>query len=197
MTCNSSPHLCLLQPLNDQKSYIRLKQSKPQLLSFVIVEFFRLHEHLSVFLVKQTFSVECVKGFVDSDGFLTVGGCVFDINVLTSLGFSLKWNGLVSVMAYIFLMSALLASQGWAQQGQRLAWTRIKPMRKFEFVGPYLLATCGVLRANGRIWSFFLLAKHVFMPIDLSNMTIENRRDSWRGLQMICFFGHYMLVYLV
>lgn len=51
------------------------------------------------------------------------------------------------------LMSALPASQGWAQQGQRLALTRIKPMKKFEFIGPYLAATCGVLWANGRIGS--------------------------------------------
>lgn len=80
-------------------------------------------------------------------------------------------------------MSALPASQGWAQQGQRLALTRIKPMRKFEFIGPYLLATCGALWANGRIGSLLPFSKACFLANrHLSNMTIGHRRDSWRGL---------------
>lgn len=82
-----------------------------------------------------------------------------------------------------FKMSALPASQGWAQQGQRLALTRIKPMRKFEFIGPYLLATCGALWANGRIGSLLPFSKACFLANrHLSNMTIGHRRDSWRGL---------------
>lgn len=90
------------------------------------------------------------------------------------------------------LMSALPASQGWAQQGQRLALTRIKPMKKFEFIGPYLAATCGVLWANGRIGSlpffcFLFLAKNVFLAKrHLSNMTIGSRENSWRGPKTIC-----------
>lgn len=87
------------------------------------------------------------------------------------------------------LMSALPASQGWAQQGQRLALTRIKPMKKFEFIGPYLAATCGVLWANGRIGSLFFSppAKNVFLANrHLSNMTIGSRENSWRGPKTIC-----------
>lgn len=80
-------------------------------------------------------------------------------------------------------LSSLPASQGWAQQGQRLALTRIKPMRKFEFIGPYLLATCGALWANGRIGSLLPFSKACFLANrHLSNMTIGHRRNSWRGL---------------